>query len=118
MAMAVAWLSRDVLRPMILVMLIVAAAYTFLHKDFGAAHRLRFTGMRERIYALLLGGCWGFMKVFSNRVAGVFSSFFSSGFSDLIFCMLRQCPRSSNLPGIHSCPDLRSRNHCHAVLQA
>ena len=38
-AMAVAWLPRDLLRPMILVLLIGAAAYTFWRKDFGALHR-------------------------------------------------------------------------------
>ena len=44
-AMAVAWLPRDMLRPMILVMLVGSAAYTFWRKDFGSIHRPQHTGV-------------------------------------------------------------------------
>jgi len=38
-AMAVAWLPRELLRPLILVLLVGSAAYTFWRKDFGALHQ-------------------------------------------------------------------------------
>jgi len=59
-AAAVAWLPRDTVRPLILVLLIAAAAYTLWRKDFGQAHRPAHGGRREFVYALLLGGVIGF----------------------------------------------------------
>ena len=37
-AQAVAWLPRDVVRPLVLGLLIAVAAHTFARKDFGAVH--------------------------------------------------------------------------------
>ena len=74
-AMAVAWLPRDFLRPMILLMLIGAAAYTFWRKDFGAVHRPQHAGVRELAYALLLGGVIGFYDGFFGPGTGSFLIF-------------------------------------------
>ena len=74
-AMAVAWLPRDMLRPMILVLLIGAAAYTFWRKDFGALHRPQHAGAREFIYALILGGVIGFYDGFFGPGTGSFLIF-------------------------------------------
>ncbi len=74
-AMAVAWLPRDLLRPMILIMLIGAAAYTFWRKDFGALHRPQHAGAREFIYALILGGVIGFYDGFFGPGTGSFLIF-------------------------------------------
>ena len=38
-AAAVAWLPKDAVRPLILVLLIFAAVYTLMKKDFGELHR-------------------------------------------------------------------------------
>ena len=59
-AMSVAWLPRDMLRPLILLLLVGSAAYTFWRKDFGAIHRPQHAGQREYFYALLIGGALGF----------------------------------------------------------
>lgn len=74
-AMAVAWLPREVLRPLILVMLVFAAAYTFARKDFGAVHGPQHTGHRELIYAVLLGGAIGFYDGFFGPGTGSFLIF-------------------------------------------
>ena len=74
-AMCVAWLPRDLLRPMILVMLIGAAAYTFWRKDFGAMHQPQHAGRREFIYALIVGGVIGFYDGFFGPGTGSFLIF-------------------------------------------
>lgn len=74
-AMCVAWLPRDLLRPMILVMLIGAAAYTFWRKDFGALHRPQHAGRREFAYALIVGGVIGFYDGFFGPGTGSFLIF-------------------------------------------
>lgn len=71
-AMAVAWLPRDLLRPMILVLLVVSAAYIFWRKDFGAIHRPQHAGHRELAYALLVGGAIGFYDGFFGPGTGSF----------------------------------------------
>ena len=59
-AAAVAWLPKNAIRPMILVLLILAAVYTLKCKDFGLEHRPAHAGHRELFFALLLGGIIGF----------------------------------------------------------
>jgi uncharacterized membrane protein YfcA len=63
-AAAVAWLPHAVVRPLILALLVAAAAYTLWRKDFGQAHRPIRRGRREFAYALLLGGVIGFYDGF------------------------------------------------------
>ncbi len=74
-AMAVAWLPREMLRPMILVMLVGAAAYTFWRKDFGSIHRPQHAGVKEFVYALLVGGVLGFYDGFFGPGTGSFLIF-------------------------------------------
>ena len=74
-AMSVAWLPRDLLRPMILVMLIGAAAYTFWLKEFGAMHQPQHAGRREFVYALIVGGVIGFYDGFFGPGTGSFLIF-------------------------------------------
>ena len=74
-AMAVAWLPREMLRPMILVMLVGAAAYTFWRKDFGSIHRPQHTGAKECVYALIVGGALGFYDGFFGPGTGSFLIF-------------------------------------------
>ena len=78
-AMCVAWLPRDVLRPLILVLLVAAAIYTFLRRDFGAVHAPRL-GERQAIAAALLMGV----------VLGFYDGFFGPGTGSLlIFILIR-----------------------------
>lgn len=74
-AAAVAWLPRDVMRPLILVMLVVAAVYTLNRKDFGLVHRPAYGGHRELLFALLLGGVIGFYDGFFGPGTGSFLIF-------------------------------------------
>ena len=74
-AMAVAWLPSDLLRPLILVMLVVSAVYTFWRKDFGAIHRPQYAGRHELVYALMVGGAIGFYDGFFGIGTGSFLIF-------------------------------------------
>jgi len=74
-AMAVAWLPRDLLRPLILFMLVGSAAYTFWRKDFGAVHQPQHAGRHELVYALILGGAIGFYDGFFGPGTGSFLIF-------------------------------------------
>ena len=74
-AAAVAWLPRDVVRPLILVMLVAAAVYTLQRKDFGQAHLPAYGGHRELLFAFLLGGVIGFYDGFFGPGTGSFLIF-------------------------------------------
>lgn len=74
-AAAVAWLPRDVVRPLVLVMLVVAAVYTLKRKDFGQVHRPVYGGRRELLFAFLLGGVIGFYDGFFGPGTGSFLIF-------------------------------------------
>jgi uncharacterized membrane protein YfcA len=74
-AMAVAWLPREILRPMILLLLAGAAIYTFRRRDFGAVHEPRLSGMKEFVHALCLGGVMGFYEGFFGPGTGSFLIF-------------------------------------------
>lgn len=74
-AAAVAWLPKDAVRPLILLLLIGAAAYTLSRKDFGQRHQPAHGGCRELVYALLLGGLIGFYDGFFGPGTGSFLIF-------------------------------------------
>lgn len=74
-AMAVAWLPPAMLRPLILLLLIGAAAYTFARRDFGAIHRPQHAGRREFFLALLTGAGIGFYDGFFGPATGSFLLF-------------------------------------------
>ena len=74
-AMSVAWLPRELLRPMILFLLIGAAAYTFWKKDFGSLHRPQHAGRQEFLFALGVGGAIGFYDGFFGPGTGSFLIF-------------------------------------------
>ncbi|MPN13692.1 putative membrane transporter protein YfcA [bioreactor metagenome] len=63
------------MRPLILVLLIFAAAYTLWKKDFGQLHRPAHSGHRELLYAVLLGGVIGFYDGFFGPGTGSFLIF-------------------------------------------
>jgi len=74
-AMSVAFLPRELLRPLILFLLIGAAAYTFWKKDFGALHRPQHAGRQEFMFALGVGGAIGFYDGFFGPGTGSFLIF-------------------------------------------
>lgn len=74
-AAAVAWLPKEAVRPLILLLLIGAAVYTLQRKDFGQVHRPAHSGHRETVYAILLGGVIGFYDGFFGPGTGSFLIF-------------------------------------------
>jgi uncharacterized membrane protein YfcA len=74
-AAAVAWLPKDIVRPLILVLLVLAAVYTLKRKDFGLLHRPVHAGHRELGFAVLLGGTIGFYDGFFGPGTGSFLIF-------------------------------------------
>lgn len=74
-AAAVAWLPKDAVRPLILMLLVFAAVYTLRKKDFGLVHQPAHSGHREVIYAVLLGGAIGFYDGFFGPGTGSFLIF-------------------------------------------
>lgn len=74
-AMAVAWLPRDYLRPLLLLLLIGAAVYTLVRKDFGSVHAPRHRGWREFCLAGGLGALIGFYDGFFGPGTGSFLIF-------------------------------------------
>ena len=74
-AAAVAWLPKESIRPLILVLLIFAAGYTLMRKDFGSLHQPAHAGRRELAYASLLGAVIGFYDGFFGPGTGSFLIF-------------------------------------------
>ena len=74
-AVAVAWLPKESIRPLILVLLIFAAAYTLMRKDFGSLHQPAHAGRRELVFASLLGAVIGFYDGFFGPGTGSFLIF-------------------------------------------
>lgn len=74
-AAAVAWLPKNAVRPLILIMLVLAAIYTLKRKDFGQLHRPAHAGHRELFFAVLLGGVIGFYDGFFGPGTGSFLIF-------------------------------------------
>jgi len=74
-AAAVAWLPKDAVRPLVLLLLVLAAVYTWQRKDFGQVHRPAHSGHRETAYAILLGGVIGFYDGFFGPGTGSFLIF-------------------------------------------
>lgn len=74
-AAAVTWLPKDSIRPLILVLLIFAAVYTLMRKDFGSLHQPAHGGRHELVYASLLGAVIGFYDGFFGPGTGSFLIF-------------------------------------------
>ncbi|MFA6311813.1 MAG: TSUP family transporter [Sterolibacterium sp.] len=74
-AMSVALMPKEQLRPLVLVMLIVVAAYTFSRKDFGSVDQSRPHQALDTLWAMLLGAVIGFYDGFFGPGAGSFLLF-------------------------------------------
>jgi uncharacterized membrane protein YfcA len=74
-ARAVAHLPSDVLRPLILLLLVVVAVYTFLKKDLGAVSREGVHDGRAVMLAVAIGGSIGFYDGFFGPGTGSFLIF-------------------------------------------
>ncbi|WP_256372099.1 TSUP family transporter [Dechloromonas sp. HYN0024] len=74
-AAVVAWLPKEVIRPLVLLLLTVVAAYTLKGQNFGLHHQPVHAGNRELAYAVLLGGVIGFYDGFFGPGTGSFLIF-------------------------------------------
>lgn len=74
-AMTVSRLSGALLEPVIFVLLILVACYTFVRPDLGRLHAPAFTAHRERTFGVLLGAILGFYDGFFGPGMGSFLLF-------------------------------------------
>lgn len=78
-ARALSHLDASLLRPLILVLLVLVAIYTFIKKDFGSLHAPKLTETKEKLYGLLIGGAIGFYDGFFGPGTGSFLIFIFIG---------------------------------------
>jgi uncharacterized membrane protein YfcA len=74
-AMAMAWLPKDVVRPLVLGLLILVMAYTVMKPDFGTVSGSRLAPSQEKRRAVLTGAILGFYDGFFGPGAGSFLIF-------------------------------------------
>ncbi|MEK7737566.1 MAG: TSUP family transporter, partial [Pseudomonadota bacterium] len=74
-AMSVAWLPRDLLRPMVLILMVAVTVYTFVRKNFGSIDQNRQHGQADMLWAVLLGAVIGFYDGFFGPGTGSFLIF-------------------------------------------
>lgn len=84
-ASAVVFIHPDVIRPLILVLLVLVAIYTFSKKDFGTSGKARKLYSTELGLALLIGGGIGFYDGFFGPGTGSFLIFLFVRFLNLDF---------------------------------
>lgn len=96
-ATAVSLLSKDAVRPLVLVMLVVMLGYTLVKKDFGALHRPREVGRRELSIAVAMGAVIGFYDGFFGPGTGSFLIFLFVRFFGLDFLRASAASKVVNL---------------------
>ena len=74
-AAAVSLIPKEVMRPLVLVLLIVMAVYTFRKKTLGAVHAPVAIGRRELVVGMLIGGAIGFYDGLFGPGTGSFLMF-------------------------------------------
>lgn len=74
-AMAVAWLPKGVVRPLVLGLMVLVLVYTAIKPEFGAVSGSRLAPRLERRWALLVGSVLGFYDGFFGPGAGSFMIF-------------------------------------------
>ena len=74
-AYTVTKIPPDFMRKLLPLILIAVAGYTFSKKDFGSIHAPRYSGQRERLLAIAIGGAIGFYDGFFGPGTGSFLVF-------------------------------------------
>jgi uncharacterized membrane protein YfcA len=96
-AATVAWLPKDVVRPLVLVMMIVVVVYTALRPDFGKLQRKQLPPDKVRPWALIAGAALGFYDGFFGPGAGSFMIFAFIGIFGLDFLRASSAAKIVNL---------------------
>lgn len=74
-AKTVSIINPTILRPLVLVLLIIVAVYTFIQKDFGSKYIHKAKGVKQAVYAALIGALLGFYDGFLGPGTGSFLIF-------------------------------------------
>ena len=74
-AHAVSLIDARVMRPLVLVLLIAVAIYTFIRKDFGSIHAPKLDAGRQTLFAVMTGAGLGFYDGFFGPGTGSFLIF-------------------------------------------
>ncbi len=96
-AHVVSGISKEAIRPAVLTLLIVVAAFTLWRKDFGAMHRPIRSPSAERWLALIGGAALGFYDGFFGPGVGSFIIFFCVGALGYDFLMASAAAKVLNL---------------------
>lgn len=74
-AAAVSFVPQASMRPLVLILIVAMAIYTFVKKDFGAIQRPIEIGTRERVLSIVIGGGIGFYDGIFGPGTGTFLIF-------------------------------------------
>lgn len=96
-AATVAWLPKDVVRPLVLAMMIVVVAYTAFKPDFGSVHGTPLAADKVKPWALVAGAALGFYDGFFGPGAGSFMIFAFVGIFGLDFLRASSAAKIVNL---------------------
>lgn len=96
-AATVAWLPKEVVRPLVLTLMIVVVVYTAVKPDFGALQGEPLPAGKVRPWALLVGAMLGFYDGFFGPGAGSFMIFAFVGVFGLDFLRASSAAKVVNL---------------------
>ena len=96
-AVAMSTVPQSLIRPVVLVLLVLMAIYTFFKKDFGAVQRPRKITSREHILAVVIGGSIGFYDGLFGPGTGSFLIFLFIRFFAFDFVQASACAKIVNL---------------------
>ena len=96
-AATVAWLPKDIVRPLVLVMMVLVVVYTAIKPDFGAVQGRKVSVHRERPLAIVVGAALGFYDGFFGPGAGSFMIFAFVGLFGLDFLRASSAAKVVNL---------------------
>ena len=96
-AATVAWLPKDVVRPLVLAMMAFVVVYTLVKPDFGRLHGQAPPAEKLRPRALLVGAALGFYDGFFGPGAGSFMIFAFVGLFGLDFLRASSAAKIVNL---------------------
>lgn len=96
-AMAVSYIPKEWMRPLVLGLLLFMLGYTLKKKDFGALHRPAHIGRRELIVALAIGGAIGFYDGLFGPGTGSFLIFLFIRFFGFDFLRASSAAKVVNL---------------------
>lgn len=96
-AAAVSYVPQHVMRPIVLVLIVLMAIYTFMKKDFGTLQGTRLLGRRERLLAVAIGGVIGFYDGLFGPGTGSFLIFLFVRFFGFDFMLASACSKVVNI---------------------